>query len=72
MGPLLFVLYVNDLPKVVTKCTVTLYADDITVYVAHKCSNVVTGYLNEDLDRIANWVEKNERRNNISKKYSWP
>ena len=67
MGPLLFVLYVNDLPKVVTKCTVNLYADDITVYVAHKCSNVVTGYLNEDLDRIANWVEKNELRINISK-----
>ena len=67
LGPLLFVLYVNDLPKVVTKCTVTLYADDITVYVAHKCSNVVTGYLNEDLDRIANWVEKNELRINISK-----
>ena len=44
-GPLLFVLYVNDLPKVVTKCIVTLCADDITVYVAHKCSNVVTGYL---------------------------
>ena len=44
LGPLLFVLYVNDLPKVVTKCTFMPYADDITVYVAHKCSNVVTRY----------------------------
>ena len=51
-SPLLFVLYVNDLPKVVTKCTVTLYADDITVVVVHKSSNAVTGYLNEDQTRI--------------------
>ena len=58
LGPLLFVLYVNDLPKVVAKCTtITLYADDITVYVAHKSSNAVTGYLN---DRITNWVKRNE------------
>ena len=64
---LLFVLYANDLPKVVTKSIVTLYADDITVYVAHKCSNVVTGNPNEDLDRIANWVKRNELRINIGK-----
>ena len=43
------------------------YAEDITVYVAHKRSNVVTRYLNEDLDRIANWLKKNELRINIGK-----
>ena len=62
LGPLLFDLYVNDISKVVTKCTVMLYTDDITVYVAHKCGNVVTGYLNEDLDHR---VKRNELRINI-------
>ena len=44
-----------------------LCADDNTVYIAHECSSVVTGYLNEDLDHIANRVKRNELRINISK-----
>ena len=36
LGPLLFLLYVNDLPAVVAECTVSLYADDVTIYYANK------------------------------------
>ena len=32
LGPLLFLLYVNNLPAVVAECTVCLYADDVTIY----------------------------------------
>ena len=32
LAPLLFLIYVNDLLDVVTKCTVSMYADDVAIY----------------------------------------
>ncbi len=67
LGLLPFLLYVNDLPDVVTKCTVNMYADDVAIYFASKDVNEVADSLNEDLSHIATWIDMNRLKINIGK-----
>ena len=67
LGPLLFLLYVNDLPAVVAECTVSLYADDVTIYYANKDEERVSEVLNANLQRVTTWIEANRLRMNITK-----
>ena len=34
LGPLLFMVYINDLPRCVKHCSVNMYADDTVLYLA--------------------------------------
>ena len=36
LGPLLFAIFMNDLPSVIENCNVNLYADDTTIYFSSK------------------------------------
>ena len=66
LGPLLFIIFVNDLLDVVEHCTVNLYADDTAIYVSDKDPGIVGFELEQDLQRVANWILTNGLRMNIS------
>jgi hypothetical protein len=36
LGPLLFIIYVNNLPNCITSCDISMYADDIFIYFSSK------------------------------------
>ncbi len=67
LGPLLFTLYVNDLPWAVMQGKVKQYADDTTMYCASDSSNDLSNSLNEDLPGVASWVERNGLKLNEAK-----
>ena len=52
LGPLLFIMYMNDLPDVLQFCQVTLYADDTVLYLASKSAADLQRKINADLGRM--------------------
>lgn len=58
LGPLLFILYISDLPSVVKNSKLLLYADDCKLFLScrHDIADI-TG-LQNDLDRITTWAEQ--------------
>ena len=67
LGPLLFILYTNDLPNSLTNSKVILFADDTTIYMSS--TNIVQLYesINRDLDSLSEWFRANRLSLNISK-----
>ena len=56
LGPLLFALYINDLPSVVSHCMLYLFTDDAELHCSHSDLDVVETCLQSDLDSVATWL----------------
>ena len=52
LGPLLFSIYINDLPTCLKHTSVTLFADDTALYRSTELQQI----LNEDLASVAEWL----------------
>ena len=66
LGPLLFLIYINDLPLVSNSFTMLMYADDTTLY-CNVNPNVTGDLLNCELSKICDWLGANKLALNVSK-----
>lgn len=67
LGPLLFVIYINDLPSVLDACQASLYADDTVIYCYGSSSQELTEKLNQDLLAVAKWLNEHKLTLNLDK-----
>ena len=67
LGPLMFLIYVNDVERSCSHSRVRLYADDTVLYASG--TNIKTGveHLQKDLNSYAEWCMKNKLTINVSK-----
>ena len=65
LGPLLFIIYINDLPFCVNHCKTILFADDTTIYKTGKQVNNIYEDMNNELQVLADWFHANKFSLNI-------
>ena len=67
LRPLLFILYVNDLPQIVQNSSVKQYANDTTMTLVAKDVAALEKGLERDLEGVLRWVNGNGLKLNTRK-----
>ena len=67
LGPLLFLIYMNDLPKVLKLCHAILFADDTTIVYTSDDLQTLFQSVNQDLDMATDWFRANKLSINAQK-----
>ena len=67
LGPILFSLYINDLPTVCQGCEVIMYADDTVIFVKGKDHSDAASQLTKVMVNVSNWLNNCHLQLNSSK-----
>ena len=69
LGPLLFLIYINDLPNVLKKLYSILFANDTNVFLKGNNLNSLSTIINEELNKLSIWLASNKLTLNIEKSH---
>ena len=70
LGPLLFLIYINDLINSTTKLSTILFADDTNMFCSGKDLHVLETTVNSELAQVQEWLTLNQLTVNIKKQIS--
>ena len=67
LGPLLFIIYTNDLPNCLIDCNAILFADDTTIYKSSSDIQYLYQSTNAELESLTQWFRANKLSLNVGK-----
>ena len=67
LGPLLFLVYINDIVHSSPLLSFTLFADDTNIFYSHKNFDTLTSTLNSEISKVSQWFTCNKLSLNIAK-----
>ena len=67
LGPILFLIYINDIVRVSNKLQFILYADDTTIIYQSQSLSDLLNIINTELIHLSNWLKSNRLSLNIAK-----
>ena len=67
LGPLLFIIYINDLPNASNLLKTFLFSDDTSYFYSHKDPNQLIRVMNCELSKISEWLKVNKLSLNVAK-----
>ena len=67
MSPIIFLLYVNDLPYVSSKLATSQFADDTTFFFSNSSYSELINTVTSELNYVSSWLRANRLSVNVSK-----
>ena len=67
LGPLLFIIYMNDMARLPRTSNLLLFADDTVLYYNDRCIRNLHATVQKDLDIVINWCSFNKLCINLKK-----
>ena len=60
LGPILFLLYLNDLGNVLNKLKLIIFADDTNAFLSHNSLETLHDIMNSELEKSVEWFNVNK------------
>ena len=67
VGPLMFIIYINDIASILQHRKYQLYADDTVLYTSGENIDSITDNMSSDLSRFEDWCTRNKLTMNVKK-----
>ena len=67
-GPLLFIIYINDIVKTSYLFQFIMFVDDTNLFASHSNLNELLKIVNQEIAKISNWLKINKLSLNVEKK----
>ena len=67
LGPLLFLIYINDIYRLSKLLKFHLFADDTSIFFSNRDPKTIEKTMNQELSCVSNWLNANKLSLNVSK-----